>query len=102
MPMSLTGIEALVALIAVIVFLVSIGKWIQMREAIAQRVIDVDTQLKEITDWRGTIPVSLDNLYVRRENCGLHMDNFDSRLAHIDKSLDEIKKVLDTLIHARR
>jgi hypothetical protein len=95
MPVNLASIEALVALITIIAFLVSVGKWIQMREAIAQRVIDVDTQLKEINEWREQHLRDADSLYVRKENCGLHMLNLDVKLQKLTDSITELKRVLE-------
>jgi methyl-accepting chemotaxis protein len=102
MPINFSSIEALVALITIIAFLVSVGKWIQMREAIAQRVIDVDTQLKEINEWRRNCPVRADEIYVRKEHCGLHMDNFDTKFENIETSLQEIKDTLKEMNTRRR
>lgn len=95
MPVSLTGIEATVALIAIIAFLVSVGKWIQMREAIAQRVIEVDEKLKGIEDWRTQHIKDSDAVFARKENCALHMLNFDEKFGHLEKILVELKKSLD-------
>lgn len=104
MPVNLTGIEATVALIAIIAFLVSVGKWIQMREAIAQRVIEVDEKLKEIEEWRAQHIKDEDTTFARKENCALHMLNFDERFGHLEQILQDLKKSLDKHIEdtARR
>lgn len=102
MPLNFTTIEAVVSLVTIIAFLVSVGKWIQMREAIASRVIEVDTQLKEITDWKNAHIEDvqghlsrIDSIYVRKDNCGLHMINLDEKLQNITTLLGELKKSLD-------
>jgi len=109
MPVNLTSIEALVALITVIAFLISVGKWIQMREAIAQRVIEVDEQLKEINEWRSAHITdvqkhlsNIDNMYVRRESCHLHMVNFDDKFAKLTDAIFDLKKSLDKHLDDRR
>lgn len=95
MPINLSGVEALVALIAVIAFLVSIGKWIQMREAIAQRVIEVDEKLKDIEGWRAQYLKETDSIFARKENCILHVTNFNDRFDTLMSMIADLKKSLD-------
>lgn len=97
MPIDLSKLEAALAITALIGFLVSLGKWIQMREAISNRVIEVDEKLKDIDEWRINCAKRTDEVYVRRESCSLHMLNIEQKYENLTELIGELKTSVKTL-----